>query len=99
MEQILIIATAAIKTVVPYQKRGQKSIIYEANIDFDIAGYINKNITITPVKQPLKNALKVMKSHSIIPAGSYLFKANNRNTITRCEICSKLTLKTPERHH
>ena len=27
----------------------------------------------------------------------YLFKVNNRNTKTRREICSKLTMKTPER--
>ena len=26
-------------------------------------------------------------------------KVNNRNTRTRCEICSKLTIKTPERRH
>ena len=32
------------------------------------------------------------------PAGIYLLKVNNRNT-TRCEVCSKLTIKTPERHH
>ena len=32
-----------------------------------------------------------------IPAGNYIFKVNNRNTRTRCEICSKLTIKTPER--
>ena len=32
-------------------------------------------------------------------AGNYLFKVNNRNTRTRCEICSKLTIKTPERRH
>ena len=32
----------------------------------------------------------------IKPAGIYLLKVNNRNTRTRCEICSKLT-KTPER--
>ena len=25
-----------------------------------------------------------------------MFKVNNRNTRTRCEICSKLTVKTPE---
>ena len=31
------------------------------------------------------------------PAGNYMFKVNNRNTRTRCEICSKLTIKTPER--
>ena len=33
------------------------------------------------------------------PAGIYLFKVNNRNTRTRCEICSKLTINTPERRH
>ena len=33
------------------------------------------------------------------PAGSYMFKVNNRNTRTRCEICSKLTIKTLERRH
>ena len=33
------------------------------------------------------------------PAGSYMFKVNNRNTRTRCEVCSKLTIKTPERRH
>ena len=26
-----------------------------------------------------------------------MFKVNNRKTRTRCEICSKLTIKTPER--
>ena len=30
------------------------------------------------------------------PVGNYMFKVNNRNTRTRCEICSKLTTKTPE---
>ena len=34
-----------------------------------------------------------------IPAGIYLLKDNLRNTRTRCEICSKLTVKTPERRH
>ena len=29
-------------------------------------------------------------------ARNYRFKVNNRNTKTRCEICSKLTIKTPE---
>ena len=28
-----------------------------------------------------------------------MFKVNNRNTTTRCEIYSKLTAKTPERRH
>ena len=31
------------------------------------------------------------------PIGNYIFKVNNRNTRTRYEICSKFTIKTPER--
>ena len=39
----------------------------------------------------------ILCSDSKIPAGIYLLKFNNRNTRARCEICSKLTIKTPER--
>ena len=54
----------------------------------------------------LKRALKEMSSKSdyakvvysqIIPKNIYLFKVENTNTIKRCEICSKLITKTPER--
>ena len=31
------------------------------------------------------------------PAGNYILKLNNKSTRTRCEICSKLTIKTLER--
>ena len=34
----------------------------------------------------------------IYPTGIYLLKVNNRHR-TRCEICPKLTIKTPERRH
>ena len=33
------------------------------------------------------------------PANIYLFKVNNSNIRKRCEIYSKLTIKTPERRH
>ena len=33
------------------------------------------------------------------PAGIYQLKVINRNIRKRCEICSKLTIKTPERRH
>ena len=33
------------------------------------------------------------------PISIYLLKVNNRSTITRCEICSKLSIKTPTRRH
>ena len=49
------------------------------------------------VKNPLRISLNVFLLS--IPAGIYLLKVNNRNTRTRCEICSKLTIKTPERRH
>ena len=34
-----------------------------------------------------------------IPAGICFLKVNNRNTRKRCEICSKLTIKTLKRRH
>ena len=34
---------------------------------------------------------------NIYPVGNYMFKVGNRNIRTRCEICSKLTIKIPER--
>ena len=40
-----------------------------------------------------------MKNFPLVPVGNGMFKFNNRNTRTRCEICSKLTIKTPERRH
>ena len=35
----------------------------------------------------------------IYPAGIYLLKVSNRNTRTSCEICSRLTIKIPERRY
>ena len=34
---------------------------------------------------------------STIPVSVYLLKVNNKNTKTWCEICSKLTIGTPQR--
>ena len=31
--------------------------------------------------------------------GIFLLKVNNRNTMKRCDICSNLTMKTPEQHY
>ena len=38
-----------------------------------------------------------LKWYTFYPAGNYMFKVNKRNTRTRCEICSKLALRTSER--
>ena len=39
----------------------------------------------------------IYMSFSPYPANIYLFKVN-RNNRKKCEICSKLTIKTPERY-
>ena len=33
------------------------------------------------------------------PVGIYLLKVSNQNTTARCEICSKLTITTPEQQY
>ena len=47
----------------------------------------------------LEKTCTAIDQNNDIPAGIYLLKVNNRNTGTRCEIYSKLTIKIPERHH
>ena len=39
--------------------------------------------------------IKHHRQQLIQPANFYLFKVSNRKTRKRCEICSKLTIKTP----
>ena len=46
-----------------------------------------------------KSKLSCLWIKSLEPAGKNMFKVNNRNTRKRCEICSKLTIKTPEWRH
>ena len=40
--------------------------------------------------------IKRTKLQSNYQTNIYLFKVNNRNSRKRCEICSKLKIKTPE---
>ena len=67
---------------------------------FDVVNYINSlcnngfGFTLTVIG--LHIAVKLSAKHQV-PANIYLFKVNNRNTRKRCEICSKLTIKTPDR--
>ena len=51
-------------------------------------GY-SKEVATEP-SYPLNTGLKLN-----VPAGIYLLKVNKRNITKRCEICSKLTIKTP----
>ena len=47
--------------------------------------------------KPPNGCSKKIQGQFFFPAIFYLFKVNNRNTEKRCEICLKLTIKTPER--
>ena len=47
----------------------------------------------------VKGEVKNVNILEQVPGGIYLLKVNNRNTRARCEICSKLTIKTLERRH
>ena len=44
-------------------------------------------------------ALEFVYQWIYYPSGICLLKGSNRNTRTNCEICPKLTIKTPERRH
>ena len=45
-----------------------------------------------------KQKLYVTKKRIIFPPNIYLFKVNNKNSRKKVWICSKLKIKTPERH-
>ena len=45
-----------------------------------------------------KGMFKVINKNIRYPANVYLLKVNDRNKRKRCETCSNLTIKTPERH-
>ena len=48
-------------------------------------------------KELQKNEKTKSRKKHTFPNGNYMFKVNNRNTRTRSEIFSKLTIKIPER--
>ena len=50
-------------------------------------------------KHALTHLKPMFSSFRNQPVNIYLVKVNNRNTIYRYEICSKLIIKTPERCH
>ena len=63
-----------------------------ANFKMDVT---RKQITLSFPKN--KHFLFPNMHTGISPASNYMFKVNNRNTRTRCEMCSKLTVKISER--
>ena len=43
--------------------------------------------------------LTIFTTRDYLSLSKYMFKVNNRNTKTKCKICSKLTTKTPKPRH
>ena len=65
---------------------------------FESTGFhITRTLFITTQVYRVISTIRKNLVNIIIPAGIYLFKVNSRNTTARCEICSKLTIKTRER--
>ena len=58
--------------------------------------FCKKNSVIDVSEDPKNTSGLALLSNSTIPVDNYMFEVNNRNTRTRCEICSELTIKTPE---
>ena len=56
-----------------------------------------------PSFKPFLNDISLLSlesyRNSTNPAKIFLFKANDGNTRTICEICSKLTIRTPQQRH
>ena len=50
----------------------------------------------SPLYMMLKETNQELLILQTFLAGIYLLQVNNRNTSTRCETCSKLTMMTPE---
>ena len=58
----------------------------------------NKNHKNSETTKFIFAILGILVQQDNFTTGNYMFKVNNRNTRTSCEICSKLTIKIPERH-
>ena len=83
------------------QKRNQSLFL---RIKISLIAYFSRSILESLLVEFLLLFLPILSVYSFFRkcenrrfrVGIYLFKVNNRNTRSRCEICSKLTIKTPE---
>ena len=74
------------------KKSKQKNYFHSSRTEIVVTYY---NV----VSQIVENEYIIVACNgNIFPAGNYLFKVNNRSIRLWCQICSKLILKTLERH-
>ena len=62
------------------------------NTSLEMVTVHDNDILKTNTTIPGSRRLKVKNTEQDKPVGIYLLKVNNRNTRTRCEICSKLII-------
>ena len=62
------------------------------NTSLEMVTVHDNDILKTSTTIPGSRRLKVKNTEQDKPVGIYLLKVNNRNTRTRCEICSKLII-------
>ena len=82
-------------TICQYRKQTVEILPGRFNFIYAIRDLVDNGNIKSDDNGKVKAVAKVFLQTS--PAGNYLFKVNHRNTRTRCEICSKLKIKTPER--
>ena len=87
--------TEHLRTIVSVSNQKERQCYDQQKITGGNLKYISsKNFTRSLEKRLWQNPVS---AEQIIPANINLFKVNNRNTRKRCEICSKLTIKTRPR--
>ena len=69
---------------------GKSKLKFQLIVKFEHRSLLNQYLTEAVINMNLVENISV---------NSYLLKFIKRNTRKRCEICSKLTIKTPERCH
>ena len=76
------------------QKIFHETTTYLLAIDTWWSNRIKYFSNLTQCKPVLQRPKKLQKTNAFFPSANHMFKVNNKNT--RCEICSTLTIKTPE---
>ena len=73
------------------------STLYYNQIFLNLAGPFIHSQVLSVAQSSYQNIPTAF--YRCIPAVDYMFKVNTRNTRARCEICSKFTIKIPQRRH
>ena len=81
-----------------YSSKNPRNLLnMENNYRNAVSCAVNRNENRNKQEIALNFTRKYAVNDFYLPGNIYLFKFNNRNTRKKCEICSMLTIKTPER--